>query len=135
MIVFGVELKGSEAIVVVVEKDSNDASVGVEYKRIPLNSTNQEDAISFRDLFVTLINQYAPLKLVLNTRTQKGEYAAGAVTFLMEGILLTISQVEVVSVASPTLRTKLKSGAIESHVDKYPKYTEKAYQLASVGCL
>ena len=50
-------------------------------------------------------------------------------------ILLTISQVEVVSVASPTLRAKLKSGAIESHVDKYPKYTEKAYQLASVGCL
>ena len=41
MIVFGVELKGSEAIVVVVEKDSNDASVGVEYKRIPLNSTNR----------------------------------------------------------------------------------------------
>lgn len=135
MIVFGVELKGSEAIVVVVEKDTTGMSVGVEYKRISLNSTNQEDAISFRDLFIALINQYAPVKLVLNTRMQKGEYAAGAVTFLMEGILLTISQVEVLSVAAPTLKAKLKSGAIESHFDEYPKYTEKAYQLASVGCL
>ena len=33
MIVFGVELKGSEAIVVVVEKDSNDASVGERWIR------------------------------------------------------------------------------------------------------
>lgn len=135
MVVLGVELKGSEAIVVAVEKDTNGLCLGKDYKKIPLNSTNQEDAISFRDLFVALINQYAPSKLVLNTRAQKGEYAAGATTFLMEGILLTINQVDVVSVSGPTLRAKLKSGTIEFHFDKYPKYTAKAYQLASVGCL
>ncbi|MFW1746076.1 DUF3010 family protein [Acinetobacter guillouiae] len=135
MTVFGVELKGSEAIIVVVEKEIDGQCLGKEYKKIPLISTKQEDAQSFRDLFVALINQYSPSNIVINTRQQKGEYAAGAVTFIMEGILLTLDQVSVTSVAGATVRAKLSSGAIQTHFDKYPKYTEKAYQLASIGCL
>lgn len=64
MIVFGVELKGSEARVVIAEKDTNGLCIGKEYKKILLNSTNQEDAQSFRDLFVVLIEQYSPPKLL-----------------------------------------------------------------------
>ena len=86
MIVFGVELKASDANVVVVEKDSEGKYLGKEYKKIPLISTKQEDVKSFRDLFAALIDQYSPSKLVINTRQQKGEYAAGAVTFVMEGV-------------------------------------------------
>lgn len=135
MIVFGVELKASEARVVIAEKDTNGLCIGKEYKKILLNSTNQEDAQSFRDLFVVLIEQYSPSKIVMNSRQQKGEYAAGAVTFVMEGILLTLNQVNVISVAGATVRAKLKSGVIQTHYDGYPKYTEKAFQLACVGCL
>ncbi|MDM1323956.1 DUF3010 family protein [Acinetobacter pseudolwoffii] len=135
MFVFGVELKASNAIVVVVEKTNDGECMGKEYKKIPLNSTNQEDAQSFRDLFVALIDQYSPSKIVINSRQQKGEYAAGAVTFVMEGILLTLNQANVTSVAGATVRAKLKSGVIQTHCDGYPKYTEKAFQLANVGCL
>ncbi|WP_347473272.1 DUF3010 family protein [Acinetobacter thermotolerans] len=135
MVVFGIELKGSEAIVVIVEKANDGQCIGKEYKKISLNSTNQDDAQSFRDLFVALIDQYSPSKIVINTRQQKGEYAAGAVTFVMEGILLTLNQVNVISVAGATIRAKLKSGAIRTQLDGYPKYTEKAFQLASFGCL
>lgn len=135
MIVFGVELKASTANVVVVETDSECECIGKEYKKIPLNSTNQEDARSFRDLFVALINQYSPSKIVINTRQQKGEYAAGAVTFVMEGILLTLDQVAIVSIAGATVRAKLNLGVIQTSFDNYPKYTEKAFQLASFGCL
>lgn len=135
MVVFGIELKGSDAIVVVVEKANDGQCIGKEYKKISLNSTNQDDAQSFRDLFVALIDQYSPSKIVINTRQQKGEYAAGAVTFVMEGILLTLNQVDVISVAGASIRAKLKSGAIQTQLDGYPKYTEKAFQLASLGCL
>ncbi|USI86928.1 DUF3010 family protein [Acinetobacter johnsonii] len=71
MIVFGVELKGSEARVVIAEKDTNGLCIGKDYKKISLNSTNQEDAQSFRDLFVALIEQYSPSKIVMNSRQQK----------------------------------------------------------------
>ncbi|OTG90365.1 DUF3010 family protein [Acinetobacter sp. ANC 3813] len=135
MVVFGVELKGSDAIVVVVEKNNDGECMGKEYKIVSLNSTNQEDAQSFRDLFVALIDQYSPSKTVINTRQQRGEYAAGAVTFVMEGILLTLQQTNVMSIANPTLKAKLKAKSIQSNFTGYPKYAEKAYQLASVGCL
>lgn len=135
MIVFGVELKASDANVVVVEKDSEGKYLGKEYKKIPLISTKQEDVKSFRDLFAALIDQYSPSKLVINTRQQKGEYAAGAVTFVMEGVLLTLDQVSVISIAGATVRAKLNSGIIQTNFDNYPKYTEKAFQLASIGCL
>lgn len=135
MIVFGVELKGSEARVVIAEKDTNGLCIGKDYKKIKINSPSQDDATSFRDLFVALIDQYSPSKLVLNVRQQKGEFAAGAMTFLMEGILLTLNQVEVVSFSVQTLSAKLKLGAIQPAFPSYPQYTEKAYQLASVGCL
>lgn len=135
MVVLGIELKASDAIVVVIEKSNDGQCIGKEYKKISLNSTNQEDAQSFRDLFVALIEQYSPSKIVMNSRQQKGDYAAGAVTFVMEGILLTLNQVNVTSVAGATVRAKLKSGVIQTHYDGYPKYTEKAFQLACVGCL
>lgn len=135
VIVFGIELKGSDAILVVVEKGNNDQCIGKEFKKIRLNSTNQDDVQSFRDLFVALIEQYSPSKIVINTRQQKGEYAGGAVTFVMEGILLTLNQTNVTSVASPTLKAKLKANSIQNNFTGYPKYAEKAYQLASVGCL
>lgn len=134
MVVFGIELKASDAIVVVVEKTDGQC-IGKEYKKIKLNSTNQEDAQSFRDLFVALIEQYSPSKIVMNLRQQKGDYAAGAVTFVMEGILLTLNQTKVISVAGATIRAKLKSGLIQTDYDGYPRYTEKAFQLANVGCL
>jgi len=135
MIVFGVELKASDANVVVVEKDSEGKYLGKEYKKIPLVSIKQEDVKSFRDLFTALIDQYSPSKLVINTRNQKGEYAAGAVTFVMEGVLLTLDQVSVISIAGATVRAKLNSGVIQTNFDNYPKYTKKAFQLACIGCL
>lgn len=134
MIVFGVELKGSVAIIVIVECEESLCTVK-KYQKIPLNSMTQPDARSFLDIFISLINEYSPISLFINSRPKKGGYAGGAMTFVMEGILLTIESVKIVSIPSQTLSAKIKSGKIQEKCNQSPQYTDKAYQLAQSGAL
>lgn len=134
MIVFGIELKGSQAIIVIVEYEDNLFTVK-KYQKVPLNSINQSDAKSFRDIFISLIDEYSPTKLFINLRNQRGDYAAGPMTFVMEGILLTIESVDILSISSQTLSAQIKSGKIQEECQNSPKYTKKAYQLALSGAL
>lgn len=134
MIVFGIELKASEAVIVIVEYENSLFTVE-KYQKVPLNSINQSDARSFRDIFLSLIDEYSPIKLFINARPKKGGYAGGAMTFIMEGILLTIESVEIVSIFSQTLSAQIKSGKIQEGCTQSPKYTNKAYQLALSGAL
>lgn len=134
VIVFGIELKASEAVIVIVEYENSLFTVK-KYQKVPLNSINQSDARSFRDIFLSLIDEYSPIKLFINSRPKKGDYAGGAMTFIMEGILLTIESVEIVSIFSQTLSAQIKSGKIQAGCTQSPLYTNKAYQLALSGAL
>lgn len=132
MIVFGIELKASEAVIVIVKYENSLFTVE-KYEKVPLNSISQSDAQNFRDIFLSLIYEYSPIKLVINSRLKKGNYSGGAMTFIMEGILLTIESVKIVSISSQTLSAQIKSGKIQKGCIKSPKYTNKAYQLALSG--
>lgn len=135
MKILGVELAASEAKVVILDKSETGGIQAEGYYKIPLAGLTQSAARSFKDAFIGLIQAHDPQKLVLNSRGKSGNFASGAMTFAMEGILLTIDDVEIVSVAPQTLKSKIQKNLIASEYIGYPKYTAKAFQLASVGCL
>lgn len=120
----GIELKANNIILVVLD---NEEFIELKTKKIILeDDENQENIRSFCNEFLLFLEQNQIEKVYIKKRAKKGNFAGGAVTFKMEGLiqLNPLCQVELLS--AQALSNFEKKNEI-----KFPKnlkkYQEQAY--------
>jgi len=127
----GIELKGNEARIVLLEGTKNSYRIISEApKKIKLlDSGNQDDVHRFVNEFNEFVREYGINKAGIKERGTKGKFAGGSVSFKMEG-LIQASTVEVVLIHSRTIKAKIKGEEID--LSSVNKYQEEALKLAWV---
>lgn len=132
MLATGVFLKGNEVRLVSIEGTrAAHRVVASKVNKITIpKAPTVEDIKLFCEAFSAYCRQYQVEQLVLNRRATTGQGAGGAGTFILEGVLLTITQVPLIFVHPATLRATDKRMQ-ELKGDK-PKTLDlgKAYDLA-----
>lgn len=85
----GVELSGSEAVIVLLQKsDAGYAFLSNASQKIKLADDESSDDIkSFFETFQNFARQHSVELIVIKKRPQKGRMAAGAVSFKMESLI------------------------------------------------
>ena len=114
MRICGVELKGSEARLAVVKKTEEGIQhVGLATKKIPLvDGDSCIQVKSFKETFESFCRDNSIDKVVIKKRGKKGEYAGGADTFKMEGIIQVSNVSEVVLVSPQAIAAMQKKHEI-----------------------
>jgi hypothetical protein len=134
MRVCGVDLKASDAIVVVIDgtKD-NFVIVDTGVKKISLGDThNSEDVQTFKETFHSFVKNHNIDKIGIKKRNTKGQFAGGATSFKIEGIiqLSQDSTVELIAPVSISSTIKKEPPPAANQLFAYQKSSyETAYTL------
>lgn len=136
MPICGVEIKGSEAILAVVDIiDGNLIHVPTETKRIAL--TDDEQAVnvrSFAELVAGFLRDNNLTEIAIKKRGKKGEFAGGATTFKIEGVFQMIRECNVDLISAPTI-------AAQDRKHEFPKpgtlnkYQTEAFRTACAALM
>lgn len=127
----GIEIKGDEAIFVLVEKQDNQiVFVSSETKRVTLHHEKSQDSVK---MFYSTVSAFFRNNQVcvaaIKTRSKKGDYAGGPTTFKIEGLIQLAQECNVVLLAPATI-----SAANRKHQFQIPdnlhKYQTDAYFVA-----
>ncbi|MFC4258135.1 DUF3010 family protein [Marinobacter lacisalsi] len=96
MIVCGVELTGSDAVVCLLNLDRGQFSLPeckVRKLSLPRNHT-RDDLKQFQAAFVTLMTEYEVTRVVIKERMPKGKFAGGAISFKLEAAIQLIDGID-----------------------------------------
>lgn len=127
MKVCGIELKSNNAILTVLE---NNKFIELKIKKIVLdNDENQNDIRIFCNDFLLFLEQNEIEKVYIKKRAKKGNFAGGAVTFKIEGLIQLNPLCEVELVSSQAISSFEKKNNIE-FPNSLNKYQEQAYLSA-----
>jgi len=131
MRICGVEIKGTEAIVAVVDVEGGQFnSVDVEPKKIALQNDEDPNFVkSFFETFAAFARDNQVERIVIKKRSKKGEYTGGVLTFKIEGLIQLIDSCPVDLIAPQTITAvqKKKSYELPGNLNKYQ---EQAYLAA-----
>lgn len=108
MIVCGVELTGSDAVVCLLNMDRGQFNLPecrVRKLSLPKNHS-REDLKQFQKAFSELMAEYGVANVAIKERMQKGRFAGGAVSFKMEAAIQLIAEVELAVTLVPTALIK-----------------------------
>jgi len=84
----GVELKGSEAVLAIVDADDGTTFVDIEPRKVKLGNDESTAAVkSFFDSFRNFIRDNNVERIVIKKRAKKGKMAGGAISFKMEALI------------------------------------------------
>ncbi|MFN3901577.1 MAG: DUF3010 family protein [Alishewanella aestuarii] len=110
MRVCGVEIKGSEAILCLMEyQDGLFNLPDCRQTRIALSQDNQSDQVrKFQFAVRKLVEDYKIQHLVIKERPQKGKFAGGAVGFKIEAALQLLDNCNVSLLSATELKEKIK---------------------------
>ncbi len=134
MIVLGMELKASEAIVVLVKIEGESIEwLASKPTRIALaDGDTQEGVREFAGAMAQYLLQASPDAIYIRKRAKKGNFAGGAETFRMEGLVQYIANVPVTLVAPARITaTQKKTDVVVP--DRLAKYQQGAFACAWVG--
>ena len=138
MRICGVELKGSEAILALIDIGVNvDIVIHVDLttKKIPLGNTDSVVQVkSFQGTFESFCLDNSVDKVCIKKRNKKGEFAGGPNTFKMEGIIQASAVPEVILVSPQTISAMQKRDEIYFPPD-LNKYQHTAYLTGLAGRL
>ncbi|RXJ96492.1 hypothetical protein CRV00_02435 [Malaciobacter molluscorum] len=133
MIICGIELKSNYAILSVLKNSLIDDIidyVDLKIKKITLEDDENKENI---ELFFKQINEFFEVnnidKVVIKKRAKKGNFAGGAVTFKIEGLIQLSSLCKVELVSSQTLSSFEKRNNI-NFPSNLKKYQEQSYICA-----
>lgn len=104
MIVCGVELTGSDAVVCLLNLDQGQFSLpACKVRKLTLRKSHTgEDLQQFQADFAQLLADYGVKKVAIKERMPKGKFAGGAVSFKLEATLQLLSSGDLeVSLLSP----------------------------------
>lgn len=104
MIICGVELTGSDAVVCLLNMDRSQFNLPdckVRKLSLPKNHS-REDLLKFQSAFAELMAEYDVGGVAIKERMQKGKFAGGAISFKMEAAIQLIDNGELsVSLVPP----------------------------------
>ncbi|MCM0612963.1 DUF3010 family protein [Marinobacter sediminum] len=106
MIICGVELTGSDAVVCLLNLDQGQFSLPeCKVRKLSLKKNHtREDLLQFQASFAELMAEYGVKKVVIKERMPKGKFAGGAISFKLEAAIQLISGIELdVALISPAL--------------------------------
>ena len=132
MRVRGIELKGNEAKLAVVEKTAQEINhIGVATKKTPLvDSDCCIQVNSFKDTFESFCRDNSIDKVVIKKRQKKGTYAGGVDTFKMEGVIQISNISEVILILPQSIAAINKK-----HDIKIPGELNKYQHTACLTCI
>ncbi|QMV16202.1 DUF3010 family protein [Vibrio spartinae] len=131
----GIELKGHEAILTVLEKqnDYSFAVKAIDKKKIALkDSENRECVKEFKKEINDFFDTNDVSKVCIKKRSKKGDFAGGADTFKMEAIIQD-SDVEDVILISPQAISSYQKKNDADVPSELNKYQHNAYLTALTG--
>ncbi len=134
MKICGIELKGSEARLAVVNKTEQGIEhVSIATRKIPLGDGECSiQTKSFKDTFESFCRDNAIEKVCIKKRGKKGEYAGGPDTFKMEGIIQVSNVPEVILISPQTIAAMNKRQKV-IYPDELNKYQQSAYLTSIAG--
>lgn len=134
MKVCGVELKGNEAVISLLEL--NDGLFSIPECRVPKidikDATDGEQLRRFQFTFCKLVSDYKIDKVIIRERHMRGKFAGGAVGFKLEASLqlaeaLTVELMSATAIKESLKRTEL---TIEFKDTGLKKFQESAFTTA-----
>lgn len=106
MIICGVELTGSDAVVCLLNLDQGQFSLPeCKVRKVSLKKNHtREDLQQFQTDFAVVMTEYGVKKAVIKERMPKGKFAGGAISFKMEAAIQLIAEPELdVVLLTPSL--------------------------------
>ncbi|MCG2580284.1 MAG: DUF3010 family protein [Marinobacter sp.] len=96
MIVCGVELTGSDAVVCLLNLDRGQFSLPeCKVRKLSLNKHHsREDLKQFQTAFAELMAEYQVTSVAIKERMPKGKFAGGAISFKLEAAIQLIDGIE-----------------------------------------
>ena len=135
MVVCGVELKGAEAIVALIESSGDIISYqDIDPRKIKLTDDESKASIrSFSDTFSAFLQAHGVEVVAIKKRAKKGNYSGGAVSFKMEGIIQLCADVDVELIAPQAISAFSRKKRVEIP-DQLNQYQEQAFLTACCAC-
>ncbi len=139
MVVCGVELTGSDAVICILAHDRGQFSLPEsKVRKLSLKKDHSRtDLLQFQKDFAALMTEYGVTRIVIRERMQKGKFAGGAVSFKLEATIQLIDKAELdVQLVSPA---KIKSGLAANPLPipfaetGLKAFQETAFTVAYVG--
>lgn len=113
MLICGVELSGSDAVVCLLNLDMGQFSLPEsKVRKITLKKNHtREDLQQFQATFAAFLVEHDVKKVAIKERMPKGKFAGGAISFKMEAAiqLMTGNDVEVSLLSSATIKSTVAS--------------------------
>lgn len=111
MRVCGIEISGSSATIVVLDGTLDDFQIfQTGLSRIDLNNSESVvDVRTFKDTFQALVINHNIEKIGIKRRSTRGQYAGGAVSFKIEGIIQVASNIDVSLIPPQTISSTLRN--------------------------
>jgi hypothetical protein len=131
MKICGVDIKGSQARLAIVEGDGESFSLTEsDPKRVDLDDDESTAHVrSFAEVFHSLIRDHKIDHVGIKKRNKRGEYAGGPITFKIEGILQLLDGCEVHLLAPATIAASLRKKPAQKPAALL-KYQEAAFETA-----
>jgi hypothetical protein len=118
----GIELKANEAIIVVLNNQSQEC---IAHTKIKINNDeSQEDIRAFCNEFLLFLEQHNITHIGIKKRAKKGTFSGGAVTFKMESLIQLNPLCSVELISAQSLSAFAKNNSLSTNFVK--KYQETA---------
>jgi hypothetical protein len=136
MRICGVDLKGSDARLAVVDRDDNGFShIDLSTRKIPLGDGDCNVQVkSFQETFESFCRDNRIDKVHIKKRNKNGKYAGGPDTFKMEGVIQVSSVPEVVLISPQTISATQKRNTVDIPAG-LNKYQHAAYLTCLAGVI
>ncbi|MGO1750650.1 MAG: DUF3010 family protein [Marinobacter sp.] len=141
MLICGVELSGSDAVVCLLNLDMGQFSLPEsKVRKITLKKNHgREDLQQFQASFAAFLAEHDVKKVAIKERMPKGKFAGGAISFKMEAAiqLMPGKDVEVSLLSSATIKSTLSAKPLPIPFAEtgLKVFQEKAFVAAYVGHL
>ena len=135
MIVCGVELTGSDAVVCFLNMDRGQFNLPeckVRKLSLPKNHS-REDLKQFQAAFAALMAEYGVTNVAIKERMPKGKFAGGAVSFKMEAAIQLVTDIELTVTLLPSALIKSTLAANPLPI-AFAETGLKAFQEAAFVC-
>ena len=130
MRICGIDLKSSDAILVIIESTNESFDIiKTDIQKLTLDDTNNAEHVKkFNTELKRFIKDNQIEKIAIKKRQTKGKFAGGAISFKMEGMIQLSPDAEVELLAGTTISKTIKKNPPPAA--KLFSYQQTAYETA-----
>lgn len=137
MKVCGIEIKGNDAIVCLLERNGESTEVVTSKKnKVSLGKTGSTaDMRTFQDEFEKLMLDHSIKTVIIKERQTKGKFGGGAMSFKIESAIQLIRSLDVHTVSIHQIKkcNQAASPTVKFQNTDLNQYQEQAYVVANYG--